>query len=268
MKWISSHRRICAILPAFALLFGCAAQPTGEKAEMEASADPALPMLTVGTSRTVPPIMFEEEGQTVGLEADLARELAAALGTKLRMVPMFWPNLIPELRAGRIDIIMAGMSVTTDRKREVAFTDPYLRTGQAALIRAADRPALGTVQQLLDTRRPIGVEVDSTGRKFVADNIREADMRDYPTIMKAVEALIVGDVDSVIHDQPTILWLARKHADEDLVIVPGRFTDESLAWAVNRDNAALRNKVNAILAEWKQNGWLDEIIARWIPDYQ
>jgi ABC-type amino acid transport substrate-binding protein len=160
---------------------------------------------------------------------------------------------------------MAGMSITTERKREVAFTEPYLTTGQAALIRAADRPSLGTVKQVLATRRPIGLEVDSTGERFVTEHIPQAGRRSFPTVFKAAEALLDEDVDVVIHDRPTILWLAREHAEDDLLIVPGRFTDESLAWAVQRNNTVLRQSINEILADWKRNGKLDEIIARWVP---
>ena len=265
MKETTFWCRVGAVMAAITMAIGCANGPAGEEPVMEAAVEPALPTLNVGTSRTVPPIMFEEGGETVGLEADMARELADALGMKLRLVPMYWPNLIPELRAGRIDIIMAGMSITAERKREVAFTDQYLNTGQAALIRAADRPSLGTVRQVLATRRPIGVEVDSTGEGFVAASIPRASQRSFPTVFKAVEALLTADVDVVIHDQPTILWLAREHAEDDLAVVPGRFTDESLAWAVQRDNAVLRQSINEILADWKRSGKLNEIIARWVP---
>jgi len=265
MKAISMHGSIGVAIAAIALLVGCAGEPTSEAPALEASPPPALPTLNVGTSRTVPPIIFEQDGETVGLEADLARELAAALGMKARLVPMYWPNLIPELRAGRIDIIMAGMSITDERKREIAFTDSYLSTGQAALIRAADRPSLGALRQVLATRRPIGVEVDSTGGRFVRDNIPRAARRSFPTVSKAVDALVLRDVDVVIHDQPTILWLAREHAEDDLLVVPGRFTDEALAWAVRRDNASLRAEINAILAQWKSSGKLEEIIERWVP---
>ena len=265
MKETTFWCRVGAVMAAITMAIGCANGPAGEEPVMEAAVEPALPTLNVGTSRTVPPIMFEEGGETVGLEADMARELADALGMKLRLVPMYWPNLIPELRAGRIDIIMAGMSITAERKREVAFTDPYLNTGQAALIRGKDRPAIGVVQQVLMTRRPIGVEVGSTGEGFVAASISQASQRSFPAVFKAVEALLTADVDVVIHDQPTILWLAREHAEDDLAVVPGRFTDESLAWAVQRDNAVLRQSINEILADWKRSGKLNEIIARWVP---
>ncbi|MDY7109810.1 MAG: transporter substrate-binding domain-containing protein [Planctomycetota bacterium] len=265
MNAIRSGRCLAAAFMIVGLIIGCAAEPTADEPAMEAASQPALPTLNVGTSRTVPPIIFEEDGQTVGLEADLARELAAALGMKARLVPMYWPNLIPELRAGRIDIIMAGMSITDERKREVAFAEPYLTTGQAALIRAADRPSLGTARQVLGTRRPIGVEVASTGEGFVSEQMPRATRRSFPIVSKAVDALVLDDVDVVIHDRPTILWLAREHADDDLFVVPGRFTEESLAWAVQRDETALRQRINDVLEKWKRTGRLEEIIARWIP---
>lgn len=265
MKPDSIRRFIGAGVAVLALLAGCTASPATSEPTMEASSRPGSPTLRVGISRTAPPVIFQQDGETVGLEADFARELAATLGMELWLASMYWPNLIPELRAGRIDIVMAGMSITDERRREVAFTEPYLTTGQAALIRAADQPSLGTARQLLGTRKSIGVEGDSTGEAFVEESIPSADRKSFVTASDAVEALVLGDVDIVIHDQLTILWLAREHAGEDLFVVPGRLTNESLAWAVRRDNLALRQEINAILASWKESGQLDEMIARWVP---
>jgi polar amino acid transport system substrate-binding protein len=253
------------ILASITLLLSCASQPAGEEPLAEATTRPDLPTLKVGTSPTAPPIVFEENGETVGLEADFAHALAAELGMKPRFVNMFWPNLIRELRAGRIDIIMAGMSVTDERRHRVAFITPYLTTGQAALIRAADEPSLGSLRQVLATRRPIGVEGDSTGEAFVTERIPRADRRVFPIVSQAVEALVVDEVDAVVHDRLTLLWLARDDAEEDLLVVPGRFTDESLAWAVSRDNDELRDQVEAILERWERTGRLEEIINRWVP---
>lgn len=247
-----------------ALLAGCAASSASNRTAMDSSSPGGLPKLRVGTSPTVPPIVFEENGEIVGLEADLARELSAALGMEVQLISIYWPNLIYELRTGRIDIIMAGMSITDERKRSVRFTDPYLTTGQAALIRAADRTSLGTLRQVRATRASVGVEGNSTGERYAAANMPGADRRSFPTIRQAADALVLGDVDVVIHDQPTILWLAREETEAELYVVPGRFTDELLAWAVQRDNVALREEVNSMLAQWKASGRLQEIIARWV----
>ena len=130
--------------------------------------------LRVGTSQTAPPIVFEKGGQIVGIEADLARRLAAALGRKLEFVPLYWPNLIPELRGRRIDIIMAGMSVTRERARKVAFTDPYLTVGQRALIREDDLATLGTKQAILSTTARVGLEKGSTGEQFSRETLTGA----------------------------------------------------------------------------------------------
>ena len=181
-----------------------------------------------------------------------------------RLIPMYWPNLVFELRMGRIDIIMAGMSITDERKRNVRFTDAYLTTGQAALIRAEDISAFRTVREVLATRGTVGVEVDSTGERYAAANMPASNRRSFPTIQQAVEALVLGDVDVVIHDQPTVLWLARHQTEEALFVVPERLTEEMLAWAVRRDNVELRDEVNAILAEWKESGRLDDIVAGWV----
>ena len=253
-------------------LSGCGA-PAGSK---EAIPDPASAragdvdvgqkVLRVGTSQTAPPIVFEKDGQIVGIEADLARRLAAALGRKLEFVPLYWPNLIPELRGRRIDIIMAGMSVTRERARKVAFTDPYLTVGQMALIRKDDLATLGTKQAILSTTARVGLEKGSTGEQFSRETLTGATKISLPTLALATESLIDGKVDVVVHDSPSIQWLAQKHRADGLVAVPGTFTTETLAWAVHPDDAELLEAANRVLSELKESGELKAIISQWLSE--
>ena len=222
--------------------------------------------LRVGVAETAPPVIFEQDDQPAGIEADLARQLGAALGREVQFVSIYWPNLILELRAGRIDIIMAGMSITDARKRRVAFAQPYLVVGQKALIRAADEQKLGTIGAIRVTGRRVGVEKDSTGEQFARSNLPRAKTFALPTLEAAVKALIAGQIDVVIHDSPSIQWSAGKHQDQGLLAVPGRFTTESLAWAVDPDNTELLAAVNAVLDKWQQSGQLKETLSRWLPE--
>src|SRR5262245_11470139 len=83
--------------------------------------------LRVGTSGDYAPLTFVEGGQLKGVEIDFANELAKETGRKLELVQMPFVELIPALEGGKIDVIMSGMSVTSERKEKVEFTDPYLQ---------------------------------------------------------------------------------------------------------------------------------------------
>src|SRR5262245_15025232 len=105
-----SMRRLALVLPLVALAAGCTS------AAPSAPDRPTNPSLRVGLAPDSPPVVFRQGPQIVGLEPDMARALAEALGRPLEFVPYEWDNLIPALLAGRIDVIMSGMTVTPARQ--------------------------------------------------------------------------------------------------------------------------------------------------------
>ena len=222
-------------------------------------------VLRVGVSETAPPLIFTQDDKPAGIEADLARQLAETLGRKVQFVSIYWPDLIPELRDRRIDIIMAGMSVTDRRAGRVAFTEPYMLVGQRAMIRAEDEETLDTVGAVRVTSRRVGVEKGSTGESLARTELPRAEVFALPTLEEAVNALRKGQVDVVIHDSPSIQWMVANSKDDKLLVVQGRLSTESLAWAVAKDNTQLLNAANGALAEWKESGKLQEIIEKWLP---
>lgn len=252
------------LLAVVSVLSGCATTTPAAASKPEAKAE-AEAILRIGVSRTAEPMIYRRRGQTLGLEADFAEALAAKLGRKYRFVPMFWPNLIPELQARRIDIIMSAMSVTPERAEVVTFSEPYMSIGQKALIRKKDSETLWTNEAILATDRRVGVETGTTAEAFARENLPKAKRFQMATVEDAVKALRDERVDIVIHDSPMILMLAERHKEQGLIAVPGRFNEEQLAWAVNRFNRELLGQVNEVLREWKQSGKLDEMIGKWVP---
>ncbi len=224
-----------------------------------------LPKLRVGVAATAPPIIYTRGSQMVGVEADCARALASALGREVRFVPMYYANLLYELGDKRIDIIMAGMTVTPQRQREAIFTDPYLTIGQMALIRAADRARLPGPAAVLTTTGRVGVENESTGAAFARTHLPNARVVIFPTLEKAADALVLGELDVVIHDSPCIQWIAQQRRSDRLLALPDRLTTEELAWALHPHDTDLRDRINAILAQWRADGTLQGILERWVP---
>src|SRR6266446_4910530 len=135
---------------------------------------PAAPPLRVAVPRNRPPYAFKQGGQLVGLEVDFARELAAALGRPLDLVEIDWGDLIPAVRTRRADILMAGMTVTRARQVQIAFSDPYLRSGLLTVMRKEDVPRFKTVSRVLGTTEPIGVITGPTAERFVREPARAA----------------------------------------------------------------------------------------------
>nr|6Y16_A Chain A, Amino acid ABC transporter, periplasmic amino acid-binding protein,Amino acid ABC transporter, periplasmic amino acid-binding protein [Thermotoga maritima MSB8]6Y16_B Chain B, Amino acid ABC transporter, periplasmic amino acid-binding protein,Amino acid ABC transporter, periplasmic amino acid-binding protein [Thermotoga maritima MSB8] len=86
--------------------------------------------LLVGLSADFPPFEFvDENGNIVGFDVDLAKEIARRLGVELKIVDMTFDGLIPSLLTKKIDVIISGMTITEERKKVVAFSDPYFDAG-------------------------------------------------------------------------------------------------------------------------------------------
>lgn len=248
-----------------ACLIACDTPPQPEAPD--SNSPTAIRMLRVGVSETSPPVIFEEDGKVVGIEADLARALGKALGCHVEFVSMFWPNLLLELHGGRIDMVMSGVSVTERRKARVAFASPYMTIGQQAMVRRTDMEVLGNVEAVLATRRRVGAEVGTTAMRFVHQRMGNANIARFSTVVRAMAALDQGEIDVVVHDSPAIHWYAAKKFGGRLAAVPGVMTHEPVAWAINKNNHELLQEVNDVLAGWHGDGTLDAIVTRWLPDH-
>ena len=257
----------CCTVFLLALLFtGCGTtnQPYGLEGS-GGNAEPATTnILRIGCALNYPPVIFKQNGQPSGLEADLVRRLAEELNRKPVFVEMDFEKLIPALLDGRIDIIASGMSITEPRSVRVAFSLPILRVGQMALVRNKDARKFDNVGILVG-KPTIGVEKGTTGALFVERNCRLATMKTYPSPEKAVQALIRNQLDVVIADAPVVWWMASLHESDGITFQPQPFTNELIAWGIAPGNQELYEHVDAILTRWQESGVLDKYRDRWLP---
>jgi polar amino acid transport system substrate-binding protein len=244
------------------LWLGCAGDTATSSAENRVFGRAPL---RVGISPDYAPIAFEKDGELTGIEPEMARMLAADLGRSLEFIERRFPELVPALEAGEIDVIMAGMSVTPERSRRVAFATPYLTVGQMALVREADLAIVGRPKALRSRGARVGYEKGTTGARFVHAELDTADAREYENPDGGVAALRAGEIDYFIHDAPTIWHFALDRSDEGLSGLYTPLTQEYLAWAVARQNVELRDQLDGVLANWMKEGRLSPVLLRWIP---
>jgi len=251
-----------ALLLCLAAL-GLAGCPAPQHA-VPAPAAPAVPPLRVAIARIGPPYAFVQGGQLVGLEVDFAHELAAALGRPLELVETAWEELIPVVRAHRADVVMSGMTITRARQVQLAFADPYLRSGLLAVMRSEDAARFRSATDVLATNEPIGVVGGTTAEKFVREHARTPGLMVYPDTWAALDELRQRRVRLVVHDAPVAIWFAA--ADEaNLAVLLQLLDEEQLGWGFARDDEALRDQATAVLARWRTDGTRDAILTRWVP---
>jgi len=218
----------------------------------------------VGVSPDYPPMIFKLNYRITGVEADLALRLGEALGSPVEFVEMDWDQLIPSLMEGKIDIIMSGMTITEARKVRINFTDPYLKSGLATLMRAEDAWEHDSLQKIRDTVSRVGVVRGTTGEAYVRANfLSAANVISLPKASDGALALKNRSIDLFVNDAPSIAWLVSEN--ETLRGFWEPLNEEYLGWGVNRDNANLLTQVNFILRNWKKGGILKEVLSKWLP---
>jgi polar amino acid transport system substrate-binding protein len=266
-------------IPLFLVVFtwsliGCAASQgqrsnTGAKQTPAAAVAPNPNVLRVGVSTNAPPLIFRQGSEIVGLEAELARKFGDHLGKSVAFIEMAWQEQIPALLANKTDIIMSGMSITKMRQVRIEFSRPYFRTGQMALTRnkylkMIPNSYYGILGMSIKAR--FGVVRGTVGETFVQQNFgRAKKIVPYETSRQAVDELLKGRIDLLIHDGPIILLLAAETETKGLAAIPALLSEEYLAWGIRKNDVELLETANNFVDMMIKEGKLDPIINRWIP---
>ena len=221
--------------------------------------------LRVGVSPTYAPVIFENEGEIVGIEADLARIVGEALGRRIVFERHPFIELIGALERGEVDVVMSGLSITPERAARVRFTDSYMQVGQLALIRSSDIARFGRIHLIRRMGARVGYERGTTGERFVATQLTRSRSFAFDGVDAGIRSLRAGRIDFFIHDAPTVWRLAGNPASRDLQGLYHPLTEEHLAWAVRANNTKLLALLNTSLAHFKRRGLIEPIVDRWIP---
>lgn len=229
-----------------------AAETTGE---YKLAADGVL---TMGTNAAFPPYEYYEGDAIVGIDAEISQAIADKLGLKLEIVDMDFGSLTAAVQSGKIDIAAAGMTVTEERLQNVDFTDSY-STGVQVVIVPEDS-AIASIDDL--EGKLIGVQDATTGHIYCSDDFGEENVVAYNNGAMAVQALKDGKVDCVVIDQEPAKNFVQ--LNEGLKILDTEYVTEDYAIAVAKDNTALKDAINAAMAELKEDGTIQGILDKYI----
>jgi len=215
-------------------------------------------VLTMGTNATFPPYEYKDGDDVVGIDAEIAQAMADKLGLQLEIVDMDFDSLVASVQSGKIDMSLAGMTVTEDRKQNVDFTDSYATGVQVIIVKEdSDIASADDLEGKL-----IGVQQGTTGHLYCSDDFGEDNVIPYANGATAVQALLQGKVDCVVIDQEPAK--AFVEANEGLKILETAYTTEDYAAAVSKDNPALTAALNSALQELKDDGTIQGILDKYI----
>lgn len=216
--------------------------------------------LVMGTNAAFPPYEFvDDDGNIVGIDAEIAAAIAEKLGMELEIKDMEFDSLITACSGGSVDVVLAGMTVTDERKESVNFSDTYA-TGIQVIIVKEGSP-IATADDL--EGKIIGVQAGTTGDIYCTDDYGQDNVKQYNNGALAVAALQNDQVDCVIIDnEPAKSFVA---ANEGLKILDTEYVTEDYAIAVAKENTKLLEDINKAMAELKADGTIDKIVDKYIP---
>jgi polar amino acid transport system substrate-binding protein len=250
---------LCAVL--FAGLFGCTPQGNQTK---QIAADPSI--LRVGVTSDAPPLVYRRNNTVVGLEADFAKGLGKFTGKRVEFIEVDRDKKISSLLNDEIDIIMSAMSITDARQYQIAFTAPYLRSGQILLVRLKDKAKFSTgIYSLMNSSYVIGTIKNTTGDLFITKTINGVKVKQFKTTKKAVQALITEEIDALVYDAPMVCHFAAVNENQKLAPILALATEEYLAWGIRKEDTELLQQANAYLQSLKDKNELHRMIRTRIP---
>lgn len=222
------------------------------------------PPLVVGMELAYPPFeTTDPEGRPAGISVEIAKALADYLGRPLRIENIPFEGLIPALKTGRIDLILSSMTATEERSRSIDFSDPYLRVGLAVL--AGAQSDVTRAEDLNAPGRRIAVKLGTTGELYAREHFPEAELLVLRDEAACVLEVIQGKADAFIYDQMSVYrhWSRNKETTRAL-LEPLR--SESWAIGIRKGNDALRQQVNAFLADFRARGGFEDLGNRYLPE--
>ena len=217
----------------------------------------------MSTNASFPPYeMVADDGSFEGIDVEIAGAIADKLGLELVIDDMDFNGALLAVQNGKSDIVMAGVSVTEDRKLVMNFSNSYATGVQVVIVKEGSDVTMDNLGEKM-----IGCQAATTGYIYASDTPEnggygEDHVTAYDNGASAVQALLNGQVDCVIIDSaPAKEYVA---ANPGLTILEGTWVEEDYAIGLNKDNAALLDAVNQALDELTKDGTIQRIIDKYI----
>ena len=222
-------------------------------------------VLIMATNAEFPPYEYWEGGKIVGIDAEIAEAIANRLGLTLQIDDIDFDAIIAAVSSGRVDMGMAGMTVTEDRMESVDFSTSYATGVQVIIVKEGS--AITDVDDLFadDASFDIGVQESTTGDLYTTWDLEEEGLATIYRFRRgadAVQALVTGRVDCVVIDnEPARAFVAM---NPGLIILETEFAVEDYAICFAKGSTELRNAVDAALRELIADGTVQRILDKYI----
>ena len=220
--------------------------------------------LVLGLDDTLAPMGFRDDnGEIVGFDIDLAREVANRLGVELEAKPIDWSSAILSLKKGDVDVIWNGFAVNESRKQQVNFTKPYLYN-RLMIAKYSDRDDINSKEELKG--KIVGVQSGSSNYETlvndpVSKEIKE--IRQYDSYVNAFLDLEAKRIDAVIVDEIVARYYISKENADFTLLEDKPITSQYLSVGLRKTDTELLNAIDKALDDMRADGKAAEISTKW-----
>ena len=212
--------------------------------------------LVMVTEAGFAPYEYYENGEVVGVDVDIAKEIAKYLGKKLVVKDIAFDSIINEVKTGKADFGAAGISYSDDRAKNVDFSINYAISKQVVIVN--NNSSIANVNEI--SNKKIAVQLGSIADTFVTERYKNANVVRQKKYLAAIEDLKTGKVDCVVMDELPAKEIVSKN--EGIKILDGSLTNDSYGMVVKKGNKELLDAINMVLQNLKDEGKIDEFIIK------
>ncbi|WNG58593.1 ABC transporter permease subunit [Archangium gephyra] len=231
------------------------AGPSSALARVQASG-----VLRVAIDATYPPMEYLENGEPVGFDVDLSRELARRLGVTAQFIVMDWDGILAGLTSGRYDIIVSSMNITPARQQQVDFVE-YARMSQVFVTTRGRN--IRTEEQLAGQR--VAVQTNTTSQRWVQQLVQRGiavqEIRPFPGATECFAAVQSGQADVIVIDEPVGLFFSRR--DDTFVITGQALEPEPIGIAIDKQEPELTAAIRGAFEDFQRGGGLKRLSEQW-----
>ena len=212
--------------------------------------------LVLVTEAGFAPYEYYEDGEIVGVDIDIAREIAKELGKELVIKDVSFDFVINEVKSGKADFAAAGISITPERKEEVDFTIEYTTSNQVVVVKKGSN--IKSFKDIKDKK--IAVQLGTVADLYVEENYKKATIISHKKYLSAVEDVKTGKADCIIMDELPAKEIVREN--NNLVILDGILFQDKYGMIVKKGNDQLKEKINSVLERMINDGTIQDLILK------
>jgi len=212
--------------------------------------------LVMVTEAGFAPYEYYENGKIVGVDIEIANEIAKALGKELKIKDIAFDSIVNELKSGKADFALAGMSITPERLKEVDFSIEYTTSRQVVIVRKDS--SITSINDIYDKK--VAVQLGSVADLYFSEDYPNTELVRQKKYLSMTEDLKANKLDLIVMDELPAKQIVTNN--QDLKILNGYVFEDTYGIAVKKGNTELLEKINEVLKKLKNENKIEEYIIK------